>query len=246
MTQKTHFGFKQVDESQKESLVKGVFSSVASRYDVMNDAMSMGVHRLWKDDMIRTLAPRKNSKLLDVAGGTGDIAFRYLKSCENGEATICDINPEMLQEGRKNAINKGILDNINWHCGNAESLPFPDNHFDYYTIAFGIRNVTNIDKALEEAYRVLKPGGRFLCLEFSKVVSPIVAKAYDLYSFHLIPKMGKVLANDSESYKYLVESIRKFPKQNKFADMINDAGFSKVKYRNLTFGVVALHSGWKV
>ena len=246
MSQKTHFGFQQVDETEKESLVKGVFSSVASKYDLMNDAMSLGVHRLWKDEMLRMLAPRENAKLLDVAGGTGDIAFRFLKQCTGGEVTVCDINPEMLEQGKKNAINRGITQGISWQCGNAESLPFEDNSFDYYTIAFGIRNVTHIDKALEEAHRVLKPGGRFLCLEFSKVTNPVLAKCYDLYSFHAIPHMGKILAGDSESYQYLVESIRRFPDQETFKQMIETAGFRNVKYRNLTFGTVALHSGWKV
>jgi demethylmenaquinone methyltransferase/2-methoxy-6-polyprenyl-1,4-benzoquinol methylase len=245
-TETTHFGFQQVAEAEKESRVKGVFSKVASRYDVMNDAMSLGVHRLWKDEMLRMLAPKAGAHMLDVAGGTGDIAFRFLKKCEGGTVTVCDINPQMLEEGRKNALNRGITHSIDWQCGNAESLPFEDNSFDYYTIAFGIRNVTHIDKALAEAHRVLKPGGRFLCLEFSKVTQPVLAKCYDLYSFHVIPKLGGLIAGDADSYQYLVESIRKFPNQEHFKQMITDAGFSNTKYRNLTFGTVALHSGWKV
>jgi demethylmenaquinone methyltransferase/2-methoxy-6-polyprenyl-1,4-benzoquinol methylase len=246
MSEKTFFGFKEVEKGDKESLVKGVFSNVAPKYDIMNDVMSFGVHRLWKDTFIKMLNPKDGTKLLDVAGGTGDIAFRFLKKAHNGHVTVCDINPEMLQEGYKNAIDKNILNGIEWLCGNAEKLPLPDSTYDYYTIAFGIRNVTNIAAALKEAHRVLKPGGRFMCLEFSKVENPILAKAYDFYSFKIIPKMGELVAKDKDSYQYLVESIRKFPPQEQFLQMIKDAGFSQTKYTNLSGGSVAIHSGWKV
>jgi len=246
MTKKTHFGYREVDSDKKASMVKGVFSSVAPKYDVMNDFMSAGVHRLWKDDFINKLNPQKDSKLLDVAGGTGDIAFRYLKKAKGANVTVCDINHEMLKAGRKNAIDRNILDNIEWVCGDAENLPAPDNYYDYYTIAFGIRNVTNIDKALAEAYRVLKTGGRFMCLEFSKVENPVLAKIYDFYSFNIIPHVGQFVAGDKDSYQYLVESIRKFPSQNEFNKMIAAAGFDNVSYTNLTGGVVAIHSGWKL
>jgi demethylmenaquinone methyltransferase/2-methoxy-6-polyprenyl-1,4-benzoquinol methylase len=208
--------------------------------------MSLGIHRLWKDKFITELNPKDGAKLLDVAGGTGDIAFRFLKKAPHGHVTVCDINPEMLREGYKNSIDKNILNGLEWLCGNAEKLPLPDSTYDYYTIAFGIRNVTDIPAALREAHRVLKPGGRFMCLEFSKVENPILAKAYDFYSFKIIPKMGELVAKDKDSYQYLVESIRQFPPQKKFAKMIEDAGFSQVKYTNLSGGSVAIHSGWKV
>lgn len=243
---KTFFGFKEVEKSDKAKLVGEVFSSVASKYDVMNDAMSLGIHRLWKDRMIAELNPREGSKLLDVAGGTGDIAFRFLKKAEDSSVTICDINPDMLGEGKKRAIDKNILNGIEWVCGDAEKLPMEDSSFDYYTIAFGIRNVTNIENALAEAYRVLRPGGRFLCLEFSHVDNPILGKIYDVFSFKLIPQIGKVVAKDEDSYRYLVESIRKFPTQEAFAVMIKRAGFENVEYTDLSGGIVALHSGWKV
>lgn len=243
---KTHFGFKEVELAQKAPLVKGVFDNVASKYDIMNDVMSFGVHRLWKDKFISMLNPQKNKKLLDVAGGTGDIAFRFLKSAQGGQVTVADINHNMLCEGYKNAVNKNILHNIEWLCADAQNMPIPDNIYDYYTIAFGIRNVTDINNALSEAYRVLKPGGKFLCLEFSKVENPMLEKIYDFYSFNIIPKMGKLIASDSESYQYLVESIRKFPKQDEFLQMIKNAGFVKAKYINLSGGAVAIHSGWKI
>lgn len=246
MSKKTFFGFKEVDEKDKAGMVKGVFSNVAPKYDIMNDAMSLGVHRLWKDKFIKMLAPEKGSKLLDVAGGTGDIAFRFLNKAQDGFVTVCDINPEMLAEGYKNSIDKNILQGIEWVCGNAEKLPMADSSYDYYTIAFGIRNVTNIDAALKDAYRVLKPGGRFMCLEFSKVENPILAGLYDFYSFKVIPNIGQVVAGDRDSYQYLVESIRKFPTQNDFCKIIEKAGFSQVTYTNLSGGAVAIHSGWKV
>jgi demethylmenaquinone methyltransferase/2-methoxy-6-polyprenyl-1,4-benzoquinol methylase len=246
MTNKTHFGYKEVDKAQKAKLVGGVFSSVASKYDIMNDAMSIGIHRLWKDSFIAQLNPRKGSKLLDVAGGTGDIAFRFLNKTHSGNVTVCDINKDMLLEGKKRSVDRNMLQNIEWVCGDAEKLPMPKGSFDYYTIAFGIRNVTNIENALLEAYRVLKPGGRFMCLEFSQVDNPLLGKIYDVFSFRLIPKIGKFLAGDEASYRYLVESIRKFPSREGFAGMIRDAGFLNVTYKELSGGIVAIHSGWKI
>lgn len=250
----THFGFKTVDKDSKQGLVRNVFDSVAQKYDIMNDVMSGGLHRLWKNDMIRVLRPTAGMKLLDVAGGTGDIAFRFLEAANRrqkdagtpAEVTVCDINASMLEVGRDRAIDRGILHHIEWVCGNAESLSFPDNSFDAYSIAFGIRNVTNIDKALAEAYRVLKPGGRFLCLEFSKLDMPLLSDLYDSYSFHILPRFGQMITGDRESYQYLVESIRQFPPQEAFKKLIEDAGFQRVTYRNMTGGVVALHSGWKI
>ena len=243
------FGFRDVPESEKQGLVNEVFSKAAAAYDQMNDLMSGGLHRLWKDDMITMLNPPKNRafNVLDVAGGTGDIAF---KICDAGgpqtHVTIADISPEMVGEGRKRGEKEGRLKSCDFTVGNAESLAFPDSSFDAFTIAFGIRNVTHIDKALAEAYRVLKPGGRFLCLEFSKVVLPIVDRIYDAYSFTVIPAVGKVVTGDGQPYRYLVESIRNFPEQEKFSQMIRDAGFAHVSYRNLSGGVVAIHSGWRV
>lgn len=237
------FGFEDVPKLEKKGRVQGVFSSVARKYDVMNDLMSVGMHRLWKQAMINWLAPRPNMTFLDVAGGTGDIALRILeRTGGNPDITVCDLTEGMLIEGQKRFGHKGIVP----VCGNAESLPFPDNSFDSYTIAFGIRNVTTIDTALKEAFRVLKPRGRFLCLEFSQVVIPSLDRIYDEYSFRLIPWLGEKVANDRDSYQYLVESIRRFPVQPAFASKIQDAGFSQVKYRNLTGGIVAIHSGWKI
>lgn len=237
----THFGFKNVPEDEKSSLVKGVFDSVASRYDLMNDLMSGGLHRLWKNEMVGWLNPQPGMKVLDVAGGTGDIAFRILKKAPC-DITILDINQQMLDEGKNRAIDHNILSGIEWTCADAESLPLPDLYYDAYTIAFGIRNVTHIDKALAEAYRVLKPGGRFLCMEFSHVPNEWLQKIYDAYSFHAIPQIGQWVTGNKDAYQYLVESIRKFPKQEAFADMIRKAGFGNVQYRNLTQGVVAIHS----
>lgn len=248
----THFGFKTVAEDEKASLVRGVFDSVASRYDVMNDLMSAGLHRLWKNDMVSWLHPRDGMRILDVAGGTGDIAFRILKKSpppaegRGIRVTICDINAAMLQEGRNRAIDRNILQGIDWICGNAEALPVPDNHFDAYTIAFGIRNVTHIDAALREAHRVLKIGGRFLCLEFSHLAHAWMRKYYDAYSFHVIPHIGQWVTGSGDPYRYLVESIRQFPSQETFAKTIEDAGFSNVQWRNLTQGVVAIHSARKI
>lgn len=246
MTNKTFFGFKEVETADKARLVGKVFTNVSSKYDIMNDAMSLGIHRLWKDRMIAALNPRAGSKLLDVAGGTGDIAFRFLENAKNANVTVCDINADMLAEGKKRSIDKNILKNIEWICGDAEKLPMFSANFDYYTIAFGIRNVTKIQEALNEAYRVLKPGGRFMCLEFSHVDNQLLGKIYDIFSFNLIPKLGKIIANDEDSYRYLVESIRKFPTQEKFAKMVKNAGFENVKYTDLSGGIVALHSGWKI
>ena len=213
----------------------------------MNDVMSLRIHRIWKEAMIDWMAPRKGMKLLDVAGGTGDISFRTLDRLKgDGHATVCDMTESMLVEGRQRAEAESMSHALEWVCGDAMALPFEDKSFDTYTISFGIRNVTCIGDALKEAYRVLKPGGRFLCLEFSRVDPPLLEKAYDLYSFNVIPRMGKLIANDSESYKYLVESIRKFPPQEEFAEMIRDAGLSRVQYRNQTLGVAAIHSGWRI
>ena len=242
----THFGFKTVDETEKAGMVEGLFSSVASKYDVMNDAMSMGIHRLWKDAMMDWLAPRGTLKLLDVAGGTGDVAFRFLKRAPQSHATVFDMTQGMLDAGRTRAEADDMADSLDWVCGDAMALPFADNSFDVYTISFGIRNVTRPQVALEEAYRVLKPGGRLMVLEFSQIPNPAMQWAYDQYSFNVIPKMGQVIANDADSYRYLVESIRNFPDQDTFLQMIRDAGFENAKYRNYTMGIAALHSGWKI
>lgn len=212
----------------------------------MNDAMSMGIHRIWKDAMMDWIAPRPGTKLLDVAGGTGDISFRYLKRAGHGHATVCDLTEPMLVEGRKRAEAAQMADSLDWVTGDAMALPFPDNSFDTYTISFGIRNVTRPQEALNEAYRVLKPGGRLMVLEFSQIPNDMMQKAYDLYSFNVIPKMGQVIANDRDSYQYLVESIRKFPDQETFLNMVKQAGFENAKYRNLTMGIACLHSGWKI
>lgn len=245
MQEQTHFGFKTVDAGEKETLVRNVFDRVANRYDVMNDLMSAGLHRLWKNSMVTWLAPRAGMRILDVAGGTGDIALRIRKTADCN-ITVLDINREMLAHGRDRFINHNMLSGIEWVCGNAEALPCPDNYYDAYTIAFGIRNVTHIDKALAEAFRVLKPGGRFLCLEFSKVEGELLQKLYDAYSFHVIPQVGGFVAGSADAYQYLVESIRKFPDQKTFAGMITAAGFGNVQYKNMTQGVVALHSGRKL
>lgn len=242
----THFGFETVQESEKAGRVQGVFTSVASRYDIMNDVMSVGIHRIWKDAMMDWLAPRPGQKLLDVAGGTGDISFRFLKRAGHGHATVLDLTESMLIEGRKRAEAEKMASSLDWVTGDAMALPFPDNTFDVYTISFGIRNVTRPQDALNEAYRVLRPGGRLMVLEFSQLPNPLMQKAYDLYSFNVIPKMGELIANDSASYQYLVESIRKFPDQETFLGMVKTAGFANAKYRNLTMGVACLHSGWKL
>ena len=242
----THFGFRTVAEEDKAGLVHGVFSRVASRYDVMNDLMSVGVHRVWKTAMMDWLAPRDGQHLLDVAGGTGDIAFRFLERAPGARVTVCDMTESMLVEGRKRAEAGKLAERLGWVTGDAMALPFADNSFDRYTISFGIRNVTRIPDALAEARRVLKPGGRLMVLEFSQIPVPMLQWLYDRYSFNVIPVMGQVVANDRDSYQYLVESIRKFPDQEAFAQMIREAGFGRVQWRNLSMGIAALHSGWKL
>ncbi|MGY9028872.1 MAG: bifunctional demethylmenaquinone methyltransferase/2-methoxy-6-polyprenyl-1,4-benzoquinol methylase UbiE [Rhodobacterales bacterium] len=244
--QTTHFGFETVPEAEKAKKVQGVFTSVASKYDVMNDVMSLGVHRIWKEAMMDWLAPRPSQKLLDVAGGTGDISFKFLKRAGSGHATVLDITENMLIEGRKRAEANQVLDSLNWVVGDAMALPFADNSFDVYTISFGIRNVTCPQEALNEAFRVLRPGGRLMVLEFSQIPVPLAQKAYDFYSFNVIPRMGKLIANDRDSYQYLIESIRKFPNQETFLSMVRQAGFENANYRNLSLGIAALHSGWKI
>ncbi len=250
--QKTHteghfFGYEEIDPKEKQARVHDVFASVAGDYDLMNDLMSVGVHRLWKNKLIRHIRPRQNQHYLDVAGGTGDIAFRLFKATE-GQApiTVCDINGEMLKVGERRAIDQGILEGIDWVEGNAEKLPFADHMFDCYTISFGLRNVTHIDQAIAEAYRVLKPGGHFYCLEFSKMRIPIINKIYDKYSFKLIPKIGELVAKDRESYQYLVESIRQFPSQRQLLRRINDVGFQQTQYTNLSGGIAAIHQAIKI
>ncbi|MGY6550065.1 MAG: bifunctional demethylmenaquinone methyltransferase/2-methoxy-6-polyprenyl-1,4-benzoquinol methylase UbiE [Roseinatronobacter sp.] len=243
----THFGYQTVDEDQKAGLVQGVFTSVASKYDVMNDLMSVGIHRLWKDAMMDWLAPRPGQRLLDVAGGTGDVAFRFLKRAGPGaHATVLDLTESMLVAGQTRAEAQDMAGAMDWLVGDAMALPFPDSHFDVYTISFGIRNVTRIEDALSEGFRVLRPGGRLMVLEFSQIPNDLLQKAYDLYSFNVIPTMGQLVTGDRDSYQYLVESIRRFPDQDRFADMIRAAGFEQVKYRNLSMGIAALHSGWKI
>lgn len=245
------FGTRQVDPAEKTGLVREVFDSVASRYDLMNDLMSAGIHRAWKDTLVRMIRPRPDQRFLDLAGGTGDIAFRlHRASRRRGDITVCDINLSMLDCGRDRALDRGIPEKtagagqgLAWVTGNAESLPFPDAHFDVCTIAFGLRNVTRIDDALGEIRRVLRPGGRFYCLEFSRVGPPGLARLYDAYSDLAIPLLGKMIANDADSYRYLVQSIRSFPDQEALAARMEKAGFQRVRYRNLSFGVACIHSG---
>ncbi len=252
----THFGFRTVRTSEKTSLVCGVFDRVASRYDLMNDLMSLGAHRLWKAAMLDTLEPRPDMRLLDMAGGTGDIACRFLERLsragqETAEKTspgaiVCDVNATMIAVGHARALDRGIVSGLTWLCGDAEAVPLPERCVDAYTIAFGLRNVTRPEVALAEAYRVLRPGGRFLCLEFSHVVLPVFDRLYDLYSFNLIPALGMAVTGDAESYRYLVESIRRFPAQETLAGDMRNAGFERVTYRNLSGGIAALHSAWRV
>jgi demethylmenaquinone methyltransferase/2-methoxy-6-polyprenyl-1,4-benzoquinol methylase len=245
----TSFGFRSVAPGEKQPLVNEVFHRVAKRYDLMNDLMSGGLHRLWKDAMVAWLNPRPRADwhALDVAGGTGDIAFRIIEASRGqAHATILDINGSMLEVGRARAETKGLSGNLDFVEASAEVLPFADGTFDAYTIAFGIRNVPDINLALREAFRVLKPGGRFLCLEFSEVDMPMLDKAYEAWSFKAIPEIGKLVTGDRESYAYLVESIRKFPNQQNFAAMIGRAGFERVSFRNFSGGIAALHSGWKL
>jgi len=244
----THFGFRDVAAAEKASLVRGVFDSVARHYDLMNDLMSAGVHRLWKADLIQAIAPRPDELLLDVAGGTGDIATRYLAAAggaaAGARAVICDINEEMLNAGRDRALDGGALDGLAWTAGDAEHLPIASRSIDVYTIAFGLRNVTRLDAALVEARRVLKPGGRFFCLEFSRVVVPVLDKLYDLYSFQVLPRLGQLVTGDGEAYQYLVESIRRFPPQDELARRLGQAGLERVRVRNLSGGIAAIHSAW--
>lgn len=242
----THFGFQTVAEGEKAGMVHGVFTRVASKYDIMNDLMSLGIHRLWKDAMMDWLAPRPGQRLLDVAGGTGDVAFRFLGRAPGASAMVCDMTESMLIAGQKRAEAEDMADRLAWQVGDAMALPFADRSFDVYTISFGIRNVTRIPDALAEAYRVLRPGGRLMVLEFNQIPNDLLQWAYDRYSFNVIPVMGQIVAKDRDSYQYLVESIRKFPDQELFAQMIRDAGFEQVSYRNLSMGIAALHSGWKI
>ena len=242
----THFGNKNIPKELKSQMVGEVFNSVAQKYDLMNDVMSLGVHRIWKTALIDWLSPRNGQKLLDVAGGTGDIAFRFLKRAPKSKVTVLDMTEKMLVEGKSRAEAHEFNENIDWICGDAMRLPFKDHSFDAYTISFGIRNVTDIKVALTEAFRVLKPGGRLLVLEFSQIPISKLRKLYDLYSFKAIPRMGKIIAGDSDSYQYLVESIRKFPNQEEFLKLLQAAGFENAKYRNLSLGIAALHSGWKI
>lgn len=249
----TSFGNRRVVADERQGLVNEVFATVAERYDLMNDLMSGGLHRLWKADMMTWLNPPRSGgrsyRLLDVAGGTGDVALRYAsatREAHDATATICDISPDMLAVGKRRIEKAGLSHRITTVEGNAEHLPFGDNTFDAYTIAFGIRNVTTIENALSEAYRVLKPGGRFLCLEFSRVEVPILDRLYDFHSYEVIPRLGALTAGAAQPYEYLVESIRKFPDQETFAGMIRAAKFENVAYRNLTGGVAAMHSGWKI
>lgn len=243
MTDTVSFGYEDVAPAEKTARVRGVFSNVASRYDLMNDAMSGGMHRLWKDRFVRRVKPRKDETILDMAGGTGDIAFRLARS--GARITVADINPEMLEVGMGRAQERGI-DGLVWTEANAETLQFPDRFFDAYTIAFGIRNVTDIPAALREAHRVLRRGGRFFCLEFSTTVWPGFADVYDFYSHKLVPKLGKLLADDEDSYRYLIESIRRFPDMPTFERMIGEAGFVQTKVEPMLGGLVAIHSGWKI
>ncbi len=245
----TSYGFRNVGAGDKQGLVNEVFHKVANRYDMMNDLMSGGLHRVWKDAMVAWLNPPKRPgwKVLDVAGGTGDVAFRIIDASHgNAHATVLDINGSMLGVGRERAEKRGLADRTDFVEANAEELPFTDETFDAYTIAFGIRNVPRIDVALSEAYRVLKPGGRLLVLEFSEVDMPLLDKVYEAWSFNAIPRIGQAVTGDGEPYAYLVESIRKFPNQQNFAAMITRAGFDRVTFRNYTGGIAALHSGWKL
>lgn len=252
MSETTDFGFRTVPVDDKQPLVDDVFHSVARRYDLMNDLMSGGMHRIWKDAAVSWLSPPRRSgrgrpwSVIDVAGGTGDIAFRIAeRAASDAEITVADINASMLDVGRERAAKKGFP-RIRFVEANAEQLPFGDGVFDAYTIAFGIRNVPRIELALSEAFRVLRFGGRFICLEFSEMDLPVLDRLYERYSFSAIPALGQIFANDPDSYLYLVESIRKFPKQEQFADMIGKAGFTRVAYRNLSGGIAAIHSGWKI
>jgi demethylmenaquinone methyltransferase / 2-methoxy-6-polyprenyl-1,4-benzoquinol methylase len=249
---RTDFGFRRVPESEKAPLVRALFQSVAPRYDLMNDLMSAGIHRRWKAEMLALLKPRAGQRLLDVAGGTGDIALRAVprlvpeENATGGCAVVCDVSEAMLAIGRARAIDQGILDGIEWVCADAERLPVADRSVDLYTIGFGLRNVTRINSALTEARRVLKPGGHFLCLEFTPEITSLLQPFYDLYSFQIVPYLGQIVTGDRDAYAYLVESIRRFPRQSELAEMISAAGLEQIKFRNLTGGVAALHSAWRL
>ena len=242
----THFGFETIPAAEKAGRVRGVFESVASRYDVMNDLMSGGLHRLWKDAAVDWLAPRPGLRVLDVAGGTGDVAFRILKRQPDARVTVLDLTGPMLVEGRRRATGAPFEPRLDWVVGDAMALPFPDKSFDAWTISFGIRNVTDPSQALREAFRVLRRGGRLMVLEFSRVAPAMMEKAYDAYSFNVIPRIGQAVAGDRASYQYLVESIRRFPDQEAFLGQIRDAGFERAAFRNMTMGVACLHSAWKL
>ena len=246
------FGSRRVPEKEKAPLIRALFDSVASHYDLMNDLMSVGIHRSWKAEMVAWLNPHPGQVLLDVAGGTGDIALRALPRLAGGPSgpirsvVVCDASARMLEVGRGRALDEGILSGIEWVCGDAERLPVTDRSVDLYTIAFGLRNVTRVDVALAEARRALKPGGRFLCLEFTPEITPLLQPLYDLYSFHLVPLLGRIVTGDREAYAYLVESIRRFPRQSELCELIARAGLDQVRFRNLTGGVAALHSAWRL
>jgi demethylmenaquinone methyltransferase / 2-methoxy-6-polyprenyl-1,4-benzoquinol methylase len=241
----THFGFRTVAVEDKAPLVRDVFDAVANRYDLMNDLMSLGIHRLWKSAFLDWLRPRPDMTLLDVGGGTGDIAFGFRKR-GGGRAIICDINREMLTVGRDRGLDRGLTQGLSWICGDAQRLPVADRAVDAYTIAFCLRNVTDIQAAIDDAFRVLKPGGRFLCLEFSHVVVPGLRRLYDAYSFAVLPRIGQMVAGNHDAYRYLVESIRQFPPQAELAGKIAAAGFERVEVRNLSGGIAAIHSAWRL
>ena len=234
------FGYKIIKREEKQRLVKDVFNSVATKYDLMNDITSFGIHRVWKNDLINWLSPQKNQKLADIAGGTGDIAQKFIQN-GGGSSYVIDINDKMIKAGKKQNKEK-----LHWILASAEKIPIPDNSFERATIAFGLRNVTNRNTALKEIFRILKPGGRFICLEFSQVENNIIKNLYDFWSFNFMPIIGEKITGDKNAYRYLVESIRKFPNQNELAEMFSEAGFSRVRYRNLSNGIVSLHSGWKL
>lgn len=250
MEEEVNFGFQKVNINNKKSLVSDIFSSVASKYDTMNDVMSFGIHRLWKAKFCNKIDLSVNPNILDVAAGTGDIALRLkeiatIKQYNSTAITICDVNQDMLDIAKNRAIDKNFIKGLDYVCADAQTLPFVENHFDYYTISFGIRNVTKIAEVLKEAYRVLKPGGRFLCLEFSKI-NPAFQQLYNFYSFKIIPNIGKLITNNADAYRYLVESINIFPDQQAFASLIREAGFRRVHYQSLSFGIAAIHSAYKL